>query len=1183
MRVSSFYHNTCIEYLFSSFVQHNNYFVLTTVGIDDQVNSVIKLLQWENETNAAVAVILHGFGGTGKTTVAEAVVATLDIQGWDFSTVVPVQAEAFGEGETHKDVQFEKEQAFIYMDNFMVPGEHLQKLLVLPKINCKKLRLLLTARDETVADVIKGCEIPTHVYPVGSLLSQDACMELLCNKMGVAGTILQIPQINDILRICDGVPLVVERVGAYIFQSLDKDEAYRRVIEWSEDGEPFSSAQEHSIDENGLVFDLDELPASAKEPFLDICSFFNGWDWDKVSCILGEDVLNALQKRALLLKKEDCTENKVTVRPIILTIARIMTKGKRFTSVHDLNKVLQGSELDDIRGIKGIWLEDNISQPFLISAKMLDLMHASLRVVALGDMVIVVDGRCTQKFKQVIYFQAGLITYVPFHPATSQELRFLDWLPHNDDDLQLSKMSSKLKLLILNGGRYDRRFDTASAFGRLRGLKTLKMTGFKTLKILPDEISFLTQLEELDLSGCIKLVQLPQRLGNLHALAKLNLQSCGSLQELPDSFGKLRSLKHLDLLYCQTLRQLPQDFGSLTSLQELDLGYCSRLKELPSSFGRLSSLKVLTLVRCTSLNYQRSDITNLSALVRIEFQASHLISIPCRYIKLLNDLSSEWRKQLTKLPKRLIELTNLRSLDLYGWSSLERLPEGFGQLNSLVDLNMQWCSSLRELSSDFHCLPSLQTLNLEWCEKLQGKWMKSVVKIKTLELVNILGSPMLVSRWEEMAKGGMSWSFAVRPRPKKSSWNNAKNVNNVMNNAASNLFGGEWLLTDPRGEPFSLSTVSPNTPLLVLYDYPCRENIYADNPYKSKLLEEVVKHEHTTPFQMIYVGNCVGELSKHLAERIMAYAPVDSDADLFFKKAFYFKVHSSIESPQVVLTEVVADEEGRKHFSTWENIDLVDFLLSKSKFYSHLEKLTKTPQESNVKLLRALFNSAESKTSSIFIKNYTENVEVDQLHGKTVLLYISVDEHGVMDEHLFKSLTEIYSKSKTNDEMEILSIPIPAEVRSELERPPGSDLAGLESILRNVPWPVLRNPWSLKTEVYYFLLGNYWGECIPAILTVVEPNGRICKKNALPLVKRWGADVYPFTHEKMEQLQAALDESGDTYWQDRSRSAEESSSSEESSRSDESEGSTDENGSPEGRTVESGCTEGLDESGSSEG
>ncbi|GLJ49522.1 hypothetical protein SUGI_1049560 [Cryptomeria japonica] len=202
------------------------------VGIDDQVISIIQLLEWEDETKVEVAVILHGFGGTGKTTLADAVVGALDIQGWNCSKVVPVQSM---ENIVESQLVIQ-EQAFIYVDNVTVRQEDLQKLL--PK-SCKKLiRLLLTVRDEMVADVISACVSRTHVYPIRPLPSQNT-MELLCNKMGEAG--MQMPhhhisQINKILKICDGVPVVLERVGAYICQSLDKDEAYRRVIEWSNDG-----------------------------------------------------------------------------------------------------------------------------------------------------------------------------------------------------------------------------------------------------------------------------------------------------------------------------------------------------------------------------------------------------------------------------------------------------------------------------------------------------------------------------------------------------------------------------------------------------------------------------------------------------------------------------------------------------------------------------------------------------------------------------------------------------------------------------------------------------------------------------------------------------------------------------------------------------------------------------------
>lgn len=75
------------------------------VGIDDQVNCVIRHLEWENETNVAVAVILHGLGGTGKTTLANAVVARLDIQGWNCFTVDPREVPVRNFADVQQEIQ----------------------------------------------------------------------------------------------------------------------------------------------------------------------------------------------------------------------------------------------------------------------------------------------------------------------------------------------------------------------------------------------------------------------------------------------------------------------------------------------------------------------------------------------------------------------------------------------------------------------------------------------------------------------------------------------------------------------------------------------------------------------------------------------------------------------------------------------------------------------------------------------------------------------------------------------------------------------------------------------------------------------------------------------------------------------------------------------------------------------
>ncbi|XP_057847217.1 uncharacterized protein LOC131057042 [Cryptomeria japonica] len=168
-----------------------------------------------------------------------------------------------------------------------------------------------------------------------------------------------------------------------------------------------------------------------------------------------------------------------------------------------------------------------------------------------------------------------------------------------------------------------------------------------------------------------------------------------------------------------------------------------------------------------------------------------------------------------------------------------------------------------------------------------------------------------------------------------------------------------------------------------------------------RLLEEIV-----LLFQMIYVGKHFGELSKKIADRILAYASEESDAfSLLYSLLEVNGDYPSHFLSNFVLTDVVTDEEDSKHFSKWEDTthSCVESWLTESSFYSELHNMTIEPQDSNEKLLRTLISSAESRTSAVFLRNYIEKVGVDQLRGKTVLLLISL-----IDEHPFESLKEIY-------------------------------------------------------------------------------------------------------------------------------------------------------------------------------
>ena len=90
-------------------------------------------------------------------------------------------------------------------------------------------------------------------------------------------------------------------------------------------------------------FAYEKLPTECKEPFLDICSFFEGWDWDIVANIMGNSELEMLARRALVTKH---TNGVVSVHDVILALGRRKSDGLRFTftSASELKKNLDGKQ-----------------------------------------------------------------------------------------------------------------------------------------------------------------------------------------------------------------------------------------------------------------------------------------------------------------------------------------------------------------------------------------------------------------------------------------------------------------------------------------------------------------------------------------------------------------------------------------------------------------------------------------------------------------------------------------------------------------------------------------------------------------------------------------------------------------------------------------------------------------------
>ena len=104
--------------------------------------------------------------------------------------------------------------------------------------------------------------------------------------------------------------------------------------------------ENEDFDQMRYAFACDTLTYKCKDPFLDICSYFKRWDWDRVEDIVGKEALESLNSRALVTKDAN---GLTSVHDVILELGFEMSRkesnGKEvrwtFTSARNLRKFLE--------------------------------------------------------------------------------------------------------------------------------------------------------------------------------------------------------------------------------------------------------------------------------------------------------------------------------------------------------------------------------------------------------------------------------------------------------------------------------------------------------------------------------------------------------------------------------------------------------------------------------------------------------------------------------------------------------------------------------------------------------------------------------------------------------------------------------------------------------------------------
>ncbi|GLJ36175.1 hypothetical protein SUGI_0725900 [Cryptomeria japonica] len=204
----------------------------------------------------------------------------------------------------------------------------------------------------------------------------------------------------------------------------------------------------------------------------------------------------------------------------------------------------------------------------------------------------------------------------------------------------------------------------------------------------------------------LESIGLAEGFGNLPHLEELELsQNKHFMTTLPDSFCQITSLRRLKLSSFKELTSLPSSFGNLYLLEKVEITNCLKLKYLPESFGLLKFLKELELTKC---------------------------------------------KMLRNLPNTFSQLTNLKKLLIEDCTMLSNLSEKFGQLNSLEYLRIRACNSLQRLSHDFRSLTCVAAIDASRCPVLEANALEQMIELKSLIMLKIAGSPILIDHWENI-------------------------------------------------------------------------------------------------------------------------------------------------------------------------------------------------------------------------------------------------------------------------------------------------------------------------------------------------------------------------------------------------------------------------------------------------
>lgn len=482
------------------------------------------LMQSSGEENLSTVAIV-GMGGLGKTTLArlvynhERVVKYFDLRMWvcvstDFevkilvrniirsATGIHVQNLELDQLKIQLHKELNQKRYLLVLDNVWDQNpEKWDELRTLLSIGANGSKIVVTTRSRTVAS-IAGIQ-----YYLSSLTQSESWALFEKTAFRHEDTVINpnlLPIGREIMRICEGIPLFIEIIGAMLCYKTE-------ATEWSSiaNNERLISLRDGGDLRQLLKISYDSLPEQLKQCF-SYCSLFP---------------INYEFEKNMLVKLR-------------------MAQGY----IHPLH------ENDNLEDIVDQYFEALLSRSLfqevqsdakgdIVSCKMHDLIHDLAQWVGRSEVCILTN--------DVMRILEGV-----HHVSLIQ--------PLNPDVVNVLTGKSLRTLFLLSD--HDSKDDAIAntIISSCRGLRVLHLNALIDKKV-SQSIVKLIQLRYLDLSNSDFEV-LPGAITMLQNLQTLRLLRCGKLKELPGDIEKLLNLRHLEIQGCERLTHMPSGLGQLSML-----------------------------------------------------------------------------------------------------------------------------------------------------------------------------------------------------------------------------------------------------------------------------------------------------------------------------------------------------------------------------------------------------------------------------------------------------------------------------------------------------------------------------------------------------------------------------------------------------------------------------------------